>query len=115
MEFLEEMREYGADVDGTMERLIGDEELYKEFLKMFIADDSFDNLEKNLKTEDYEQIFEAAHTLKGLSGNLGLTPMFDAICVIVEAVRNKKYENLSSGYKIVLREKARLEDIAGRL
>ena len=31
--------------------------------------------------------FEAAHTLKGVTGNMGLTPLYDAVCTIVEPLR----------------------------
>ena len=37
---------------------------------------------------DLDGAFQAAHTLKGVSGNLGLTPLYEAVCDIVEPLRH---------------------------
>ena len=40
-----------------------------------------------LKDKDYGEAFTAAHTLKGVTANMGLTPLFDRVCAIVEPLR----------------------------
>ena len=37
---------------------------------------------------DLDGAFQAAHTLKGVSGNLGLTPLYEVVCDIVEPLRH---------------------------
>ena len=39
---------------------------------------------------DLDSAFEAAHTLKGVAGNLGLTSLFEAVRVIVEPLRARE-------------------------
>ena len=40
-----------------------------------------------LASGDTAKAFEAAHTLKGVTGNMGLTPLYAALCTLVEPLR----------------------------
>lgn len=81
------LRQLGCDVDGALERLINDEQLYVTCLKTFATDENFDLLRQALAKQDTDAAFACAHTLKGVSANLGLTPLFLALCDLVEALR----------------------------
>lgn len=48
-ELTDRLRAYGADMDGAMERFVGDEELFGECFSMFLEDDAFAALEDSLK------------------------------------------------------------------
>ena len=37
--------------------------------------------------KNYKEAFEAAHSLKGVLGNLSLTPLYDKVCEITELLR----------------------------
>ncbi len=91
---LKKLREYGADIDGAMARFLDDEELYAACYDEFINDACFGNLETAVATKDHTQAFDAAHALKGVAGNMGLTPMYVAIGNIVEPLRAHEYGNL---------------------
>ena len=43
-EVLEKLRAWGCDLDGALERFLGDEELYKSCLPMVAEDEAFDGL-----------------------------------------------------------------------
>lgn len=86
-ELLDKCRAYGADVDGTMERLLNDEELFEICLQSFTEDAGFAGLKSAVEAKDYKAAFEHAHALKDVAGNLGLTPLFQAISGLVEALR----------------------------
>ena len=47
-EVLEKLRAWGCDLDGALERFLGDEELYKSCLPMVAEDESFDGLKEAL-------------------------------------------------------------------
>ena len=79
--------EYGADYTETMERFMKNEGLYLKILKMLPNDKSIEELDAALKENRREDAFRAAHALKGVSANLGLTPLYQAVCEILEPLR----------------------------
>lgn len=82
------MNEWGCSMDKAMERLLGDKELYLSMLKETVQDASFSELYAALDSGDVDKAFEKAHLLKGVLGNLELTPMYRAICPMVEILRS---------------------------
>ncbi len=81
---------YGGDNSAAMGRFFGNEGMYLRFLDMFFQDESFQQLENALDAGDLKDAFAAAHTLKGVAGNMGLTPFYKAVCVIVERLRTEE-------------------------
>ena len=78
---------YGADYKTTLDRFMGNEKMYKKFLNMLFQDNNLQKMGDALNTGDLKTAFEAAHTLKGVSANLGLTPLYNAVCEMVEPLR----------------------------
>ena len=101
-EVLEKLRAWGCDLDGALERFLGDEELYKSCLPMVAEDESFDGLKK---------AFDCAHTLKGVFANMGITPMFDTVEKIVEPLRAGINDGLMPVYEELSREREHLRSI----
>lgn len=88
--FKELFENYGGDYTATMARFMNNETMYMKFLTMLFKDDNLDKLSEAIKNNDLNSAFEAAHTLKGVVANMGLTPMYDAVNVIVEPLRSRK-------------------------
>lgn len=86
-EFKDAFAVYGADYEATMGRFMGSQPMYLRFLDMFFQDESLQKLGAALDGGDLNAAFEAAHTLKGTSGNMGLAPLYTAVCTIVEPLR----------------------------
>jgi len=108
-ELTDRLSAYGADMTGALERFVGDEALYEQCFGMFLEDPGFTQLGEALEKKDYTGAFNAAHTLKGVAGNLGLTPLYDAVCAIVEPLRHQDYSRLSAQYQAVLDARAAAE------
>lgn len=109
---VEKLEAYGADVTGAMERFMDDAELYAECLTTFSEDKNFTKLSTSLEDQAYPQAFDAAHALKGVAGNLGLTPLFTAICDMVESLRQHHYEDdLQAKCEKILSLLSQLKDI----
>lgn len=66
----------GVNVDEALERFMGSEAMLERFLKKFPADQGFAALTVALEAGDHEGAVNAAHTLKGLCGNLSIQPLF---------------------------------------
>jgi len=91
-------------VEGVLDRFMDDEELYDSCLREFVDTNDMDTLKNSLNTGEFDAAFESAHAFKGVSGNLGLTPLFDSACVLVESLRNKSYDNVNKEYEDVERK-----------
>lgn len=102
--FKESFEAYGADYRTTMERFMGNENMYLRLLDMLFQDENMNKLGNALKAEDMTAAFEAAHTLKGVVGNLGLTPLYEAVCAIVEPLRFRKACNYAAMYQDIKSE-----------
>ena len=81
----------GVDLNTTMERFMGKEELLFKFLKKFLNDESFNNLVKCMDEKEFEAAFSHAHTLKGVAANLGLGNLSNSTSALVEKLRAKDY------------------------
>ncbi len=110
----DELKEWGCDIDGAMERFMDDRELYESCLETVLEDASFAQLKVELEAGNVEKAFDAAHTLKGVCGNMGLTPMFDTDVQIVEPLRAGNIDGLMGFYDELMAEKDKLADIMRR-
>ena len=108
-----ELKNWGCDVDGAMERFLEDEELYVSCLQMVVSDANFEKIGTTLKEKEIEQAFDASHTLKGVFANLGLTPMLLLAERIVEPLRKGSEENLWEEYEALLGANEQLKTILG--
>lgn len=87
--FRRQLEENGADVETTLKRFMGNDAIYQKFLGKFPNDPNYANLGTNIESENYEEAYKCAHALKGVVGNLGLTPIYEAVSTLVEELRNK--------------------------
>ena len=87
--------ETNGNYNEALSRMMNDA-LIVRMISKFMSGNSVDNLIALYDNKDYRGLFSAAHTLKGVAGNLSLTPLFDIACVITEATRNSDDVNLDS-------------------
>lgn len=73
------LEEGGINVEEAMQRFMNNEKLWTKFLKKFKADLSYENLVKAIEEKEWNKAFEAAHTLKGITGNLALSKLHDLV------------------------------------
>ena len=77
----------GIDVNSALERFMGNEALLERFLKKFPQDENYQKLCAAMEASDWEAALTAAHTLKGICGNLSIAPLFDLLAIQVAAFR----------------------------
>ncbi len=94
--FRRQLEENGADVEATLNRFMGKDELYVKFLGKFPADQNYANLGTRLEAGAFKEAYECAHALKGVVGNLGLTPLYEKVSALVEELRNKADEDVDA-------------------
>mgnify|MGYP001856385777 FL=1 len=77
----------GIDVAQALERVMGNEALLERLLGRFLDDPQYPALCAALERGDMEQAVRAAHTLKGMCGNLSMTELFQLFTAQVEVLR----------------------------
>lgn len=86
---IEKLNTFGADTAEGIARCGGSEALYLKLINMIVDENNFTKLKTALESNDLDTAFEAAHALKGVLGNLSLTPMFNKIVEITELLRSR--------------------------
>ncbi len=76
-----------ADYEGVLRRFMTEDRV-KRFVTKLPADNNFDMLKAAMEKKDFEAAFRAAHTLKGLGLNLGLTALSDSSAKLSDALRS---------------------------
>lgn len=106
-----ELKSWGCDIKGAMERFLDDEEFYFECYEEALEDVGFEQLKGALDEHDVKLAFEHAHSLKGIIANLGLTSLFEIITDIVEPLRIGQEDGVAEKYEELLKERDRYASI----
>ena len=97
-----QLEEFGVNTKEGLTRCMNNEKFYFGMLKMGLGNDSFEKLESALAAGNLEDTFEAAHALKGVLGNLALTPIYKPLAEMTEMLRAKKTADYVSMYAPIL-------------
>ena len=101
MQFNEVLAYIIPDQETVLRRFAGNSSLLERFVRKFPQDQSFEKLTTAMENNDYTAIETAAHTLKGVTGNLGFQGLFEKSEEMVVAVRKQEYERLQPLYEKV--------------
>ena len=88
-----------------------DDKRILKFLGMFMRDTSFQEITAALEKQDYAEAFKGAHSLKGVSRNMALAALADAVDGLTENLRGggatedtmALYEKTKAAYELVTR------------
>lgn len=94
-EYKDRLTEKGADIKNALRHFMGKEAMFEKYLvKFFEEEPNYDKLLKSLEEHDYPEAFKCVHTLKGVSINLGLMPLYQVLYDMTEDLRNKTAEEI---------------------
>ncbi|MBQ7989556.1 MAG: Hpt domain-containing protein [Oscillospiraceae bacterium] len=92
---IDSLKAYGADTDEGLARCMNMADFYLKMVNMAIAEDKVSVLRSQLEQGDLDAAFETAHAMKGVWGNLSVTPMYDAVSRITELLRGRTQTDYS--------------------
>ncbi len=92
MALLEDLKALGVDTDEGLERLGGNSSLYERMLIKFLDMIEKSAVQPDFDNDNYEDVIERAHAIKGVSGNLSLTPIYKTYTDVVALLREGKPE-----------------------
>ena len=91
------------DVDEGLERVLDDEPLYETMLGMYIDRvDSNPIAMEDFEGENLDELIGRVHMLKGLTGNLAMTPLFAGYLQILDHLRTSHPKEAAKEYERIL-------------
>lgn len=84
---IEALKTFGADADAGLKRCLNKEDFYFRLIGVALSDGNFEKLRDAVESGDLAAGFESAHALKGVLGNLALTPILNPVTEITELLR----------------------------
>ena len=91
-EFLQQLEQAGVDVRQALDRFMGNEDLYLSFLVKLPSKLHSEEILQALEQGDEDNFYLMVHNLKGMAGNLGLTPIQDSAQAILVEFRSSRFE-----------------------
>lgn len=86
---VEALNEFGANTQEGVARCMNNADFYLKMVRMSADDQNFNQLQESLAQKDLDRAFEVAHALKGVLGNLSLTPLYEPISELTELLRKR--------------------------
>ncbi len=92
MDLFQELNGLGVKTDEGLRRLGGSSSLYERMLVKLKDMMKNSPVRMDFDCNDYADIIEAAHAIKGASGNLAVTPVYEYYTEIVKLLREQQPE-----------------------
>jgi len=108
---IDALRAFGANTDEGLARCFQKEDFYLRLVKTMPGDTKFDEMAAAVERGDLAEGFELAHSLKGVLGNLSLTPLYEPVCQITELLRARTETDYSALLGEILRQRDALKVI----
>lgn len=77
---------FGGNYNNALQTMMNDM-FISRMLSKFIQNNSYQQIIDGYNNKNFRGVFEGAHSLKGVCGNLALTPLYDKASVICEKTR----------------------------
>lgn len=103
-----ELEEWGCAVKETKERLLQDDERYILYLKRLVCGKEHQQISSLLIDGEYDEAYKLVHTQRGVTANLGLTPLYQSLSLLMEKLKAQKYEECMEEYRQVSMQYDRL-------
>lgn len=91
MDLIKELEALGVNTEEALRRFSGNSALYIKMLGKLTAAAQELEVMPCIEKEDYDAAVTNAHTLKGVTGNLSLTPLYNAYTEITNLLRGQKH------------------------
>lgn len=87
---------YGIDLPDAMDRMDNDINLYQRLAFKYLDNTNYVDLVAAMEAKDFDAAYTAAHTLKGVSGNLSLDQLYKVSAAMSEALKEGEYQAAES-------------------
>ncbi len=101
-DMLSELKDLGVNVEEGMKRLMNNEALYVKMLGKFLDAVGNSNVMACFEAGDLETAVSKAHNLKGVTGNLSITPLYKGYTDVVALLRAGKPDEARQALEDIL-------------
>lgn len=108
---IEKLNEFGVNTNEGLERCLNNKDLYFRLINKLILDESFFDLKEEIEKKNFELAFQISHSLKGVLGNLAITPLYKIIYELTELLRAKKDIDYKGYIDELLNKRNELESV----
>ncbi len=105
---IDALKELGVNTQEGLARCMNNEMFYLRLVGMGLKDGGFEKLDAAISAGDLDAAFEAAHALKGVLGNLALTPLYGPVSEMTELLRTKTQTDYVPFLEKIKSERAKL-------
>ncbi len=105
----------GVDLTGALERFMNNEKMYELYLKRFVESTNYTDLETALSQKDWREALSISHNLKGVTGSLGFTRLYDLMSSQVAMLRQDDNESAAGLMDEIMAERQRLLKTARKI
>jgi len=109
--YFKNQKNFCIDIEGALNRLGNNHELYNRILHKYLEDCSCNNYIKAIEQEDYDNAERHIHSLKGVAANLGFICLENISGRILDALRVKEYQNIEVYTEKLWREEKKIIEI----
>ncbi|MDE6133322.1 MAG: hypothetical protein K2G04_08110 [Oscillospiraceae bacterium] len=89
MSKIDELKALGVNIEEALDRFMGNGALYEKMLNKLTAAVNDVQVLPFFEAGDHKTALENAHALKGVTGNLSITPLYKGYTEIVDELRLK--------------------------
>lgn len=115
MSLFEELKDLGVNVEEGLERVMDDEPLYEMMLGMFIDTVNSNPIElADFDADNTDVLTERVHALKGLTGNLAMTQLFEGYMQTLNLLRTDRPKEAGKEYERILPDQTAIMDCIKR-
>lgn len=115
MNFFEELKDLGVNVEEGLERVMDDEPLYEMMLGMYIDKVAGNPIAmEDFDADNFDTLIGKVHILKGITGNLAMTPLFAGYLQMLDLLRTSRPEEAAKVYERILPVQAAIIDCIKR-
>ncbi len=92
MGMIQELTELGMNYEEAMTRFMGNESLYESLVPRIVEEIENNPVLCHMEKQDWDTALKNAHMLKGATGNLSITPLYEGYAKVVSLIREERME-----------------------
>ena len=92
MGMIQELTELGINYEEAMNRFMGNESLYGSLVPRVVEEIENNPVLCYMERQDWDTALKNAHMLKGATGNLSMTPLYEGYAKVVSLIRENRME-----------------------